>query len=223
MPRFFINHPDIIPRAQSQQILVAWYVILRCILLIIIFHSRSLVFNCIAVQCSCSICGHSCSLVFSGIPFLFTSVPFVFIRVPFVFTCVPFVFIRVHLCSLVFTSVHSCSDSCGVLDQIPTPAFSFDTMCIVYRLSYERRGDVSFIARETISYFVTSERSERGTKYDHDIVSRAIKLTSPRLSYDNLFITYLFPYSEQKSDYIFKLFILWVHFRMNAKLLLKIR
>ena len=33
-------------------------------------------------------------------------------------------------------------------------------------LSYERRGDISFIARETISYFVTSERSERGTKYD---------------------------------------------------------
>ena len=34
----------------------------------------------------------------------------------------------------------------------------------MYRLSYERRGDISFIARETISYFVTSERSERGTK-----------------------------------------------------------
>ena len=32
----------------------------------------------------------------------------------------------------------------------------------MYRLSYERRGDISFIARETISYFVTSERSERG-------------------------------------------------------------
>ena len=156
-------------------------------------------FNCIAVQCSCSICGHSCSLVFSGIPFLFTSVPFVFTRVPLVF-------IRVHLCSLVFTSVHSCSDSCGVLDQIPTAAFSFDTMCIVYRLSYERRGDVSFIARYTISYFVTSERSERGTKYD--IVTRAVKLTLPSLECGNVFITYLFPYPEQKSDYNFKLFIL---------------
>ena len=33
----------------------------------------------------------------------------------------------------------------------------------MYRLSYERRGDISFIARGTISYFVTSERSERGT------------------------------------------------------------
>ena len=30
----------------------------------------------------------------------------------------------------------------------------------MYRLSYERRGDISFIARETISYFITSERSE---------------------------------------------------------------
>ena len=41
----------------------------------------------------------------------------------------------------------------------------------MYRLSYERRGDISFIARGTISYFVTSERSERGTKYY--IVTRA--------------------------------------------------
>ena len=59
----------------------------------------------------------------------------------------------------------------------------------MYRLSYERRGDISFIARGTISYFVTSERSERGTKYD--IVTRAIKLILPSLEYDNLFITYL--------------------------------
>ena len=44
----------------------------------------------------------------------------------------------------------------------------------MYRLSYERLGDISFIARETISYFVTSERSERGTKYD--MVTRAITL-----------------------------------------------
>ena len=27
-------------------------------------------------------------------------------------------------------------------------------ICSMYRLSYERRGDISFIARETISYFV---------------------------------------------------------------------
>ena len=77
------------------------------------------------------------------------------------------------------------------------------------------------MARETISYFVTSERSERGTNCD--IVTRAINLILPSLECDNLFITYLCLYLEQKSDYIFKLFILWVHFRMNAKLLFKIR
>ena len=64
----------------------------------------------------------------------------------------------------------------------------------MYRLSYERRGDISFIARGTISYFVTSERSERGTKYD--IVTRAIKLILPSLECDNLFITYLCLYLE---------------------------
>ena len=76
----------------------------------------------------------------------------------------------------------------------------------MYRLSYERRDDISFIARETISYFVISERSERGTKYD--IVTRATKLILPSLECDNLFITYLCLYLGQKSDYIFTLFIL---------------
>ena len=76
----------------------------------------------------------------------------------------------------------------------------------MYRLSYERRGDISFIARGTISYFVTSELSDRGTKYD--IVTRAIKLILPSLECDNLFITYLCLYLGQKSDYIFTLFIL---------------
>ena len=90
-----------------------------------------------------------------------------------------------------------------------------------YRLSHGRRGDVSFIARETISYFVTSERSKRGTKYD--IVTRAIKLILPSLECDNLFITYLCLYLGQKSDYIFTLFILRVHFGMNPKLLFKVR
>ena len=75
-----------------------------------------------------------------------------------------------------------------------------------HRLSYERRGDISFIARGTISYFVTSERSERGTKYE--IVTRAIKLILPSLECDNLFITYLCLYLGQKSDYIFTLFVL---------------
>ena len=46
----------------------------------------------------------------------------------------------------------------------------------MYRLSYERRGDISFIARGTISYFVTSERSERGTKYD--IVTRYYRVSN---------------------------------------------
>ena len=72
----------------------------------------------------------------------------------------------------------------------------------INRLSYERRGDISFIARGTISYFVMSERSERGTKYD--IVTRAIKLILPSLECDNLFITYLCLYLERKPDYIFK-------------------
>ena len=76
-------------------------------------------------------------------------------------------------------------------------------VCIGYHM---RRGDISFIARGTISYFVTSERSERGTKYD--IVTRAIKLILPSLECDNLFITYLCLYLGQKSDYIFTLFIL---------------
>ena len=31
---------------------------------------------------------------------------------------------------------------------------------------HEGPGDTRFVARGTISYFVTSERSERGTKYD---------------------------------------------------------
>ena len=84
--------------------------------------------------------------------------------------------------------------------------YSLHVFSYKYRLSYERRGDITFIARETISYFVTSERSERGTKYD--IVTRAIKLILPSLECDNLFITYLCLYQGQKSDYIFKLFIL---------------
>ena len=84
------------------------------------------------------------------------------------------------------------------------------------------RGEViSVLSLETISYFVTSERSERGTKYD--IVTRAIKLILPSLECDNLFITYLCLYLEQKPDYTFKLFILRVHFKVNSKLLFRIR
>ena len=85
----------------------------------------------------------------------------------------------------------------------------------MYRLSYERRGDISFIARETISYFIPRSLRSLVTKYD--IVSRAIKLILPSLEYDNLFIAYLCLYLEQKPDYIFKLFTLRVHFKMNSK------
>ena len=88
-------------------------------------------------------------------------------------------------------------------------------MKYMYRLSYERRGDISFIARGTISYFVTSERSERWTKYD--IVTRAIKLILPSLECDNLFITYLCLYLGQKSDYIFTLCIYTLSTFRNAK------
>ena len=55
-------------------------------------------------------------------------------------------------------------------------------------LSHEGPGDISFIARETISYFVTSERSERGKKYD--IVTRAIKLILPSLECDHLYLSH---------------------------------
>ena len=72
-------------------------------------------------------------------------------------------------------------------------------ICVyMYRLSYERRGDISFIARETISYFVSRDdiifchkpRSLRSLVTKYDIVSRAIKLISPRLSYDNLYLSH---------------------------------
>ena len=49
------------------------------------------------------------------------------------------------------------------------------------------------------------------------------KLILPSLECDNQFITYLCLYLEQKPDYIFKLFILRVHFKINSKLLFKIR
>ena len=64
---------------------------------------------------------------------------------------------------------------------------------MINRLSYSRLGNISFIARETISYFVPRSLRSLVTKYD--IVSRAIKLISPRLSYDNLYIyTLVYPY-----------------------------
>ena len=57
---------------------------------------------------------------------------------------------------------------------------------MINRLSYSRLGNISFIALVTISYFVPRSLRSLVTKYD--IVSRAIKLISPRVSYDNLYI-----------------------------------
>ena len=57
---------------------------------------------------------------------------------------------------------------------------------MINRLSHSRLGNISFIALVTISYFVPRSLRSLVTKYD--IVSRAIKLISPRLSYDNLCI-----------------------------------
>ena len=62
---------------------------------------------------------------------------------------------------------------------------------MINRLSYSRLGNISFIALVTISYFVPRSLRSLVTKYD--IVSRAIKLISPRLSYDNLYI-YIYIY-----------------------------
>ena len=59
---------------------------------------------------------------------------------------------------------------------------------IINRLSHSRLGNISFIALVTISYFVPRSLRSLVTKYD--IVSRALKLISPRLSYDNLYVLY---------------------------------
>ena len=60
---------------------------------------------------------------------------------------------------------------------------------MINRLSHSRLGNISFIALVTISYFVPRSLRSLVTKYD--IVPRAIKLISPRLSYDNLYISVL--------------------------------
>ena len=64
---------------------------------------------------------------------------------------------------------------------------------MINRLSYSRLGNISFIALVTISYFVPRSLRSLVTKYD--IVSRAIKLISPRLSYDNLYLSYIYIYT----------------------------
>ena len=112
MPRFFINHPDNLTLCSEPTdfgSLIRHLALYSVNYYIPFVFTRVQLYSC--TQSSYSICGHPSAPVFSGIPFVFTLVPCVFTRVPFAFT-------RIHLCSLVFTSVHSCSDSCGVLDQI---------------------------------------------------------------------------------------------------------
>ena len=70
---------------------------------------------------------------------------------------------------------------------------------MINRLSHSRLGDISFIALVTISYFVPRSLRSLVTKYD--IVSRAIKLISPCLSYDNLY--------QHGKDVLFFLLLAW--------------
>ena len=58
---------------------------------------------------------------------------------------------------------------------------------MINRLSHSRLGNISFFALVKISHFVPRSLRSLVTKYD--IVSRAIKLISPRLSYDNLYLS----------------------------------
>ena len=83
-------------------------------------------------------------------------------------------------------------------------------------LGYHMRGEVISVLSLERQYHIYDIVAK------YDIVTRAIKLILPSLECDNLFITYLCLYLEQKPDYIFKLFILRVHFKMNSKLLFKI-
>ena len=85
------------------------------------------------------------------------------------------------------------------------------------------RGEVISVLSLERRYHILSRVSAANEGQKYDIVTRAIKLILPSLECDNLFITYLRLYLEQKPDYIFKLFILRVHFKMNSKLLFKIR
>ena len=98
MPRFFIKRPDIKPRAQSQPILAI---------------------DTLSCAVSCELpCSITCVQLYSSSVLVFHSCSLQFTRVLSCSIRVHSCSIRVHSCSLVFTSVHSCSDSCGVLDQI---------------------------------------------------------------------------------------------------------
>ena len=65
------------------------------------------------------------------------------------------------------------------------------------------RGEVISVLSLERRYHILSRVSAK-----YDIVTRAIKLILPSLECDNLFIKYFCLYLGQKSDYIFKLFIL---------------
>ena len=76
---------------------------------------------------------------------------------------------------------------------------------MINRLSYSRLGNISFIALVTISCFVPRSLRSLVTKYD--IVSRAIKLISPRLSYDNLYIYINHPSGGSINDILYRKYI----------------
>jgi hypothetical protein len=67
---------------------------------------------------------HSCSQIFDSCSLVFV----IFDSCSLVFVSFWLVFTRVHSCSdscsLVFTRVHSCSDSCGLIEQIELHLFS---------------------------------------------------------------------------------------------------
>ena len=75
------------------------------------------------------------------------------------------------------------------------------------------KGEVISVLSLERRYDILSRVSAANDKICY--ATRAIKLILPSLECDNLFITYLCLYLEQKPDYIFKIFILRVHFEMN--------
>ena len=93
---------------------------------------------------------------------------------------------------------------------------------MINRLSHSRLGNISFIALVTISYFVPRSLRSLVTKYD--IVPRAIKLISPRLSYDNLYL-YIYTYIASNLDNYHNYTCLYSYFRatthVHSRILLK--
>ena len=88
---------------------------------------------------------------------------------------------------------------CRVSTQFPVSPVS--TRVDIYRLSYEGRGNISFIACGTIS---SMSRVSAANWDIYDIVLRAIKLISPRPECNNLFITYFCLDQAQKNILYFE-------------------